>query len=290
LAANETRISQLRHDLAIAAATDTAVTASQIAVHGGHPPRSELWLQQAHTALQHCRQHFSSRNYEAANRHAEDVIQLTGRVRRAHWEQSAGRYLAPVASPALVHFNTLPIHFDIVERLRTSTTGANLLPAGNFENLNHMVDRGWSQHRVDQDGVRSDVELTPHDRKSGGYSLRLRALPTDPGKTSHIVATAPISIRSARVHVQPGQLVRIAGWVKVPSLIVGSHEGLLVSDSMGGESLGVHIRRTDDWQEFVLYRAADATGELHLDFALTGIGEALVDAITVTQLESAPSE
>ena len=289
LAANRTRISQLQHDLAIAAATDTAATAARIAAHGGSPPRVDLWLRQARESLQQCQQQLSSRNFEAANRHATEVIQLTGLVRRAHWEQAAGRFRAPVASPALVHFDTLPMHFDIEQRLQTSTPGTNLLPAGNFENLNHMVDRGWSQHRVDQDSVRSDVELTPHDQKSGGYSLRLRALPTDHSETSPIVATAPITIRSARVHAQPGQLVRIAGWAKVPSSIVGSHDGLLVSDSVGGESLGVRIRRTDDWQEFVLYRAADATGELRIDFSLTGIGEALVDAITVTQLAPAPT-
>ena len=40
LAASRKRISQLRHDLANAAVTDTALTASRIAGRGGTPPRS----------------------------------------------------------------------------------------------------------------------------------------------------------------------------------------------------------------------------------------------------------
>jgi len=169
----------------------------------------------------------------------------------------------------------------LAHQLQRVTAGPNLLPSGNFENLNHMLDQGWDHLRVDQPGVQTDVELTPHDRKTGSYALRLRAWSTDPNASADNLEVAPISITSAKVRAKPGQLVRISGWIKVPTVLSGGLNGLLIADSCGGQSLGLRIRQTEGWEEFVLYRAVDERGELVVNVEMYGLGEALVDAMAV---------
>ena len=281
LSVNQKRISQLNHDLASTIFHGTDTTISLIAARGGTPPRGDTWMREARNSLVQCQQLFRTHSYHDANQQAIKTIGLLGQVRRAYWDLAAGRFRWPTASPALVDFDTLPFHWNLSQQLQRFVAGPNMLPSGNFESLNHMLDQGWDHLRVEQPGIRTDVELTPNDRKTGNYALRLRAWPTDPSAPVDVVETAPISITSAKVRAEPGQLVRISGWVKVPTVLVGSPDGLVVADSAGGRSLGLQIRQTDDWQEFVLYRTVDERGELVVNLQLHGLGEALVDAMSV---------
>ena len=40
-----------------------------------------------------------------------------------------------------------------------------------------------------------------------------------------------------------------------------------------------------DWQEFTIYRAAERNGELSVTFAMTGIGEAMIDEVTICTMD-----
>jgi hypothetical protein len=85
-----------------------------------------------------------------------------------------------------------------------------------------------------------------------------------------------------------GQVVRIRGWINVPRRLTASSEGLLVFDSIGGSDLGDRIRLTQGWREFILNRAVPQNGELTVTFALTGLGEASIDDLSVSLLEPEP--
>ena len=73
----------------------------------------------------------------------------------------------------------------------------------------------------------------------------------------------------------------IHGWVQVPRAITGSVDGLMVIDSLAGEALALRCGATSGWQEFSLLRAARSSGALVITFALTGVGEALLDDVTI---------
>jgi hypothetical protein len=70
--------------------------------------------------------------------------------------------------------------------------------------------------------------------------------------------------------------------------LAASNEGLLVFDSIGGPDLGDRIRLTQGWREFTLYRAVPQTGELSVTFALTGLGEAWIDDLSISLLDPDP--
>ena len=56
----------------------------------------------------------------------------------------------------------------------------------------------------------------------------------------------------------------------------------MIYDTLAGPALAERIPVTEGWREFVLYRAAPYGGEVRLVFALTGLGEAWLDDVSIT--------
>ena len=129
---------------------------------------------------------------------------------------------------------------------------------------------------------------------SGRFGLRLAARmvgpenPTSPVPAGQNVASwlqsPPVWVTSPSVAVEAGQIVVLRGWVRVPQPIAGSVDGLLVVDSLGGEPLAERVRLTAGWQDFLIYRVAPQSGPLTITFALTGLGEAWIDDVTIQPL------
>ena len=63
--------------------------------------------------------------------------------------------------------------------------------------------------------------------------------------------------------------------------VTGSVDNLLVIDSLGGERLAERIVPGDGWRNFVMYRAAARADNVTVTFALTGVGEAWIDNVSI---------
>ena len=55
----------------------------------------------------------------------------------------------------------------------------------------------------------------------------------------------------------------------------------MIAESIGGEALAYRTGVTDGWQHFTLYRVATRSGPITLTIALTGLGEAWIDDLTI---------
>jgi hypothetical protein len=133
---------------------------------------------------------------------------------------------------------------------------------------------------------------TPPTPELGKSLLRLevrhRGLVDRNGKPVE-VSSAPLertflAVDSPPVRLPPGTLVRISGWIRVPSEIVGSADGVLFYDDAGGEPLGVRVSHLPHWQQFHLYRRIPHSGQIALTMALTGVGIAYFDDIRIEPL------
>jgi hypothetical protein len=113
----------------------------------------------------------------------------------------------------------------------------------------------------------------------------LTATPLTPESPPAMIETPPVRFVSPTVPAQPGQLVCIHGWVKVPKPITGSVDGLMIYDNFGGEALADRIGQTAGWRPFILYRIAIQPGGVNVTFALTGLGEAQIDDVGIEVLE-----
>jgi hypothetical protein len=107
------------------------------------------------------------------------------------------------------------------------------------------------------------------------------AEPVDAKAPPALVESAPLWITSAHVQLDAGDVICIRGHVRVTGKVSGSVDGLTIVDSLAGEALAEHIDETKDWREFVLYRAATERGPATVTFALTGVGEAALDNVSI---------
>ena len=210
------------------------------------------------------------------------------KVRRGHWEQAAGAFPSPASSPCIARCGTLQAHWQFAERLRQHSWGPNALAAGDMESLNQLLHSGWKQQRALPRGVQADLGLSLASPHGGRAALRMHAWADATDKIPAAFERAPLWITSAPIPVRQGQLVRIHGWAQVPRPLAGSREGLLIFDSLTGPSLGERIYATHGWREFTLYRAVPENGDLVLSFALTGIGEAWLDDVSVSLIDPDP--
>jgi hypothetical protein len=131
----------------------------------------------------------------------------------------------------------------------------------------------------------------------GSHCLQLQVLAKPARARDGTALPAPQALERAVVRVDtpacefaPGQLVRVSFWVKLPG-VGSSADGLVVSDTAGGEPLGARIANTYDpdrkaaiWKQYHLYRRVPATGKIAVSFALTGFGTAWIDEVAVEPL------
>ncbi len=205
-------------------------------------------------------------------------------IQRAHWNQAVAATDWPLSDPFVAHFANLSEHFRLIHEMASAQAGPNRLAEGGFENLDAMRQAGWKyfQHDQpkDQPGFTTSVDLAPQAAHSGRMGLRVRVTPNPDSKPS-VVETPPLWITSPPLAVQPGEVVLIQGWLRIEQPIVGSADGLLVIDSLGGEALAGRIAVAPEWRQFTMVRAAPRAGPLVVTFAMAGLGEVWLDDVTV---------
>lgn len=208
-------------------------------------------------------------------------------ARREMMTQPLGLFKSKTSTPFLAHCSLVPLHWQLTDRLDKATWNPNGLPGGDFENLEHMTSNGWENKRIADPLLSSSVELTESAAYAGKFGLKLVVKPV--AAMPLLVQETPVWVKSATVPVRSGQLVRIHGWVNIPKVIMGSHDGLMIIESLGGTQLGERIPLTSGWQEFTLYRAVSTDGEIEVTFALTGMGEAMIDEVTIRTIDLPPT-
>ncbi len=81
-----------------------------------------------------------------------------------------------------------------------------------------------------------------------------------------------------------GDLIIVHGWALLRQPITASIDGLLIIDSLGGDALAERLKPSQTWQEFTVIRSAPTAGPVTVTFALTGLGEARLDDVSVARL------
>lgn len=157
-----------------------------------------------------------------------------------------------------------------------------------MERIDTLADAGWRHFARPQAEIRTAVEISAGTPASGRGSLRLIATPADPAEAPVVVETPPVWVTTPPLEAPAGKLIEVSAQVWVPKPITGSVDGLFVFDSLGGPALGERVASSRNWRRMVLHRIvpADAAREpFTVTFALTGLGEARIDDVSVRTLE-----
>jgi hypothetical protein len=224
-------------------------------------------------------------DFPSASLHARRAMRPLRKLERAAWNVAMTGLFSPIASPGTASFATLPWHWNLMDRLRSCQAGPNRLPTGDFENPDLMRQSGWRYDRQAVPGVEAAADPMKEAAHSGRMGMRLTARADDPENPPAMVETPPVWITTPAVPVEPGQIVRIRGWVNIPAAITGSVDGLLVIDSLAGMDLAERIDKTAGWREFTLYRAVEQSGPMTVTFALSGLGEVRLDDVAVEVMQ-----
>ncbi|MBI1901178.1 MAG: hypothetical protein HYS13_08725 [Planctomycetia bacterium] len=270
--------------LALADELDRELTQSG---HAAADRRSDL--SQAGAALKQCDAATSAGKVQAGYASAVEGLRWLRNMERSAWESVVGAGPAAGGTQVLGTAAALGAHRRLLAELRAGTLGVNVLPAGDCENLQRMLTAGWRHYRHSQPQVDSAAQIAPGGAHAGQFALALRAWPLQPNQPPELVESPPLWVTTAPVPARRGQWFRIRAYVRVPAPITGSLDGLLMIDSQGGVDLAERIDAAEGWTEVTMYRSAADDGELAVTFALTGIGEAWIDDVTIEPVQAAPA-
>ena len=273
---------ELRTELLRGALEQTRNVDQSIAALGYGEARLSQSLATADLQLQRATQMWLAGDLAAADRLVRGGEQMLDQVRQTHWEQAVRTLPSAATSPYCLLFSSLPSHWQWFIQVRSARWGPNALAAGDFESLPRLLSGGWRQQREAVTGVDAAVELSVSNPQREGAALHLRVWPENTAAPPEAIETAPVMIHSAPVPLRASQLIRIHGWVNIPAPVRGTHDGLAIFDSVGGWNLAERVKQTTGWREFLLYRAADGDHPLVVTFALTGMGEAWIDDVSIS--------
>ena len=216
----------------------------------------------------------------------ERAAAIAGQVERLVWEKGVVATGSLVAGALATSDATLVEHWRFVEALASTSPGPELLPGGGMERIDELSGGGWRHFARSQATLRTAVEVSRAAPASGRGSLVMRVDPVDAAAAPVIVETPPVWITTPPLAVPPGKLVQIEARVWVPRPVKGSVDGLVVFDSIGGPALAERVGPSPQWRRLVLYRVVpEEAGPLSVTFALTGLGEARLDDVSVRILE-----
>jgi hypothetical protein len=250
---------------------------------GAKTPEQDL--QTVRENLQLCDARLATGDFAMASTYARRAMMTLRKLERTAWDAAMKGRNSPVAVPGTSAFTALPWYWALVDRVAMMHPVKNLLPGGDFENIDWMVHYGWRHFDHPPPGIRSTADLIPEAAHSGRMGLRLTVRADNPEHPPAAIEMPPVWIASPAVPVEAGQIVRIRGWVNVPTAITASVDGLLVVESLTGEEMALRIDKTKGWQEFNMLRVVPQAGPLTLTFAMTGLGEVRLDDVTIEVLQ-----
>ena len=273
---------QLLQDISGQWLSITQLIENQLGLMGRSNITIQEILTQAESSFQRASQFSENNSLPTALPALQDAIYRLAMVRRELIQEPMEMFQSKMSTPLLTHVSLVPLHWELATRLQGQRWNPNSLPAGDFESLDHLTRSGWENRRLDDERVQTTVILSDSDRVDGLYALRLAAKST---VSTSVIDAVPLWISTPPITVKGGQLVRIHGWVKIPSVIRGNMDGLMITDSLSGDAMAERIPVTTDWQEFTLYRGVSSDGQLKVTFSLTGLGEVLLDEVTIRTVD-----
>jgi hypothetical protein len=270
---------------------------NQQLVQAGHPqPDGDKLLEDTRKRLQRCRHAWEEHEYAEAYHEADRALRPLRILMRAEWEDACKGLDTPVASPYALSYYTLPRHWRFIDQVRAARATGNLLPGGDFESMETSGPNAWQpdSRSLDSRYVDLDARLVPEDPHQGRQCLMLEIKAKDtPGPDGKVppppaaLERTYLAMYSPPVRLQPGTLVRISAWVKIPKPIGASADGALIYDSAGGEPLALRLtNQVMQWHKVTLYRTVPANGMVNVTLALTGIGKVYFDDVRIEALEN----
>jgi len=273
----------------------------------GHTlPDAQDLVADAQKRLKSAKKSWDNREFAEAYREGERALRPLRILMRAQWEKAIKSLDSPVSSPYAVTFFTLPRHWQFMEQVKNSVPSANVLPGGDFEALPARDQDSWKVEeptldnvdliadRVQEIKMTQSVKKTPQKADVGakidgdypqqGKQCAMLQIKPKKGPAPFALERTLLAITSPGVRLQPGTLVQVSGWIRIPEAIKASPDGALFYDSAGGEPLAIRLTEPTPWKKYTLFRRVPSSGTMSVTLALTGIGAVYFDDVRIEPL------
>ncbi|HTN75902.1 MAG TPA: hypothetical protein VL096_11675, partial [Pirellulaceae bacterium] len=197
LAALEAQHARLHYEVVLRKLETTGDAARRMPLNAF--PNTSRALDQATANMQQALRLLSANDRRGAEKVVAAAELQLAEVQRGHLQAAALAFPSPIASAFCTQFNTLPVHYELSERLRTVTFGENVLPGGEMEELNSLIQSGWKHQRDPNVPVESAVELSPQPH-GGQSSLHLSVFAGKPEDAPTLIETPPVWVTSPAIN------------------------------------------------------------------------------------------
>jgi hypothetical protein len=277
------RAARLRRDMVAYRLQELEQLCQNNAVVAANPEACRAIINRSKYEIAACDSGLARGLFEQAQSRANAIEQTLSQAEYALRAASDGSQT--LYTPLQFSLATLAEEQQLRDMLSSPNGGTSLLGGGNFEQLDDLLQSGWRHHQLPLSGVTSAVRLSPDIPYEGTYCLELEATSNEPTATISVVPTAPVWITSSGMPVKAGDLVEITGVARVPEELIGTIDGLQIIDSLGGPGMATRIRHAPSWQSFRIVRGVPADTQLFVSIALSGLGRAQIDNLSVRTLK-----
>jgi hypothetical protein len=283
------KAAEMMYDLAVAESEKILQVETELEKEAHILPDGKQLIDDSKNRLQVAKKFLDGGDYRQAYLESQRALRPLRILMRAQWEQAIKTLDTPVASIYAVSYYTLPKHYEYMKQVGRMRIGNNVLPEGGFESPPDKAPASWMPQEVSLDEVSLAAWRVAEDPQEGKRCLKLEVKPKHPENPPGALERTFLAVNSPAIKLEPGTLVRISGWVKIPKAIEASTDGVLFYDSAGGEPLAVRLTTPTGWRKYTLYRKVPANGTIQLTVALTGIGTAYFDDLRIEPMVAGSS-
>ncbi len=221
---------------------------------------------------------------------AQRAMRTITYLEKCLWKERTAQFPSPNFQPTAVSFRTLRLQEKWLSSLQGLSLGENLLPNGDFENIQSLSQSGWEADLEKERflGVAPQAHILPEAAHTGNGGLKLEVTLKDRNKAPSMFDSPPIIIQSPPVFVgPPGTVYQVEFWLKIPTRIINSVEGVKVTDSNSGEVLAERRLETNGWQKITYQRIVKDNNPVYIRIYMTGYEKAYIDDMKIRPLKSA---
>jgi len=222
---------------------------------------------------------------------SDQALLILQHIVRDAWNDASEQFSAFQSSPLLASPLSLPLHFEFNRLLAGRNWQSIDFPGTPFRSTEEFTRSQWQVVRRLPDSIQSDCTIGALG-PDGQPTLVLSTRPIKNQPISSGYAGVALRVSSPPLVAPIGSLIHLKGLVRIQSLPGESQSGLLVCDSVGGETLGQLISSADpsqnEWRRFGLIRFVTQPDGIQLHLETRGQIQAIVAGLEAEMIIPSP--
>ncbi len=239
------------------------------------PSNDPRWeeIRRAQSLHRDSTQYLARSQIQQALKASDQSLLAAQRIVRGSWDEAASQFGAFQSTPLLASPLSLPFHWEFNRLLAGRSWQSLSVPGIPFQDTAQLYQSLWQVDRRLTENVESDC-VVGGNGPDGSPTLVLSTKPINNLPIPSGYGGAVMRVSSPPITAPVGAMVHIEGLVRIDSPAGEKQSGLLVCDSIGGESLGQLISSADPsqyaWRRFSLIRFVTNERAIRIHFETRG--------------------